>query len=362
MAGFGGCGSGSSSDKPVEVTTTGKSVAVALTELQNAFAADDVKSICVLMTRAAQVDVGHTGHKQPTTCARDMKRLIGMIDGGGGWKDSEPPKLVRVRGAGHRRIATIRDGDGWRADVPFAKDAGKWKLAAFVGTMKTALEQRERHISRVTFPASAGDPVQATDADGTPCPPIRLTRNLRLPSSALDYYPHAAGGCLMDVKSDGRLPVRMLSPFGEFKFDDCSLEFRVRVGPDGRTWTEDWQGDGPDKGGCADLIDCISPASAAINPPWKGRLEPAGAGRFTHRMRMCLRTCVGFFVGDWITTLRADGDGWRVDPTGGGVTGFRMDGRFDVDSEDGLMLEARPGGGQRVGAAVRSAFVSELWG
>jgi|GEM_PF-2451249 len=341
LAMAGGCGS--EQDGPVKVTTTGRSVPRALTELQNAFAADDEKSVCALMTRSAQIEVGRTGHNQATTCTRDLKRLIGMIDGGGGWEDGEPPKLVGVTGDGDRRTAVLQDSDGWRAAVPFVEDRGRWKLAAFVGIGRSALEERERRISDVTFPAAAGGTVKAADADGKPCPPIRLTRNLRSPPSALDHYPHAAGGCVIDVKSDGRLPVRMLSAFGEFKFDDCSLEYRVRVGPDGRTWTEGWQGDGPDKGGCADLIDCISPASAAVNPPWRGRLAPAGGGQYTHRMRMCLRTCVGFFVGDWITELRVDGEGWHVDPTDGGATGFRMDGRFDAGGDGGLTLDTAAG-------------------
>lgn len=341
-----GCGD----DAPQKVTTTGKSPRRALLEVQRAFAQRDLKSMCVLLTRSAREEVGKTAHNSPTTCLRDLDRLIGMIDSIDGWDDSEPPRFVREVGDGTRREVTVRTDDGWEATLPFAKEAGKWRLAAFVGTTRAALDRAEKRMPEVSFPTAAGKPVVAATSGGTPCPPIRLARNLDSPPSALDYYPHAAGGCVVDVTSGGRLPVRMLTAFGDFRFDDCSLTFRLRVGPDGRTWTEKWQGGGRDEGGCQDLIDCVSPASAAVNPPWKGRLQMTGGDTFVLRTRMCLRTCVGFFVGDWVRTFERDGAGWRVDSVADGRTGFSIDGSLEAAGREGLSLREAPRRGAATGA------------
>jgi hypothetical protein len=317
-----GCGGTSGDGAPL-----GSSVAGAIEGLQSAFADEDMKGICALMTRAAQRQAGNIAHKNPTTCVRDVERVIGMIDRHGGWEGSESPRVTGVVGGGDRRIATLEAKDGWRADVPFEKRGAKWKVHAFFGTSQRKLESTEKAMRDRPFPAAAADRVQATTATGKPCPPLRVRR-----------YPRVSGGCVIHLVSESE-PVRMLTSFGDFKFSDCAIDYNIRVGPDGRTWIDRWEIAGTEETGCSDMNPCAMPSSPLTYHPWKGRLRADGRGGFIHQVDMCMRTCAGLFVGDWITRFAHDDTGWRIAPTTHGATGFLIDGEVSAVGK-GLRLSA----------------------
>jgi hypothetical protein len=322
LLGLAGCGGTSGGDPPL-----GSSVAGTVRELQGAFADEEFDGICALMTRSAQRQAGNIAHKDPTTCARDVERVIGMIDRHGGWEGSEPPRVVGAVGDGDRRTATLEAKDGWRADVPFERERAKWKVDALFGISQRQQQSAEKAMRNTPFPAADADRVQARTLTGKPCPPLRVVS-----------YPRVSGGCVLYLVSESE-PVRMLTSFGDFKFSDCVIDYKIRVGPGGRTWIDRWEISGTSQSGCSDINPCVMSLSNVTYQPWKGRLRADGRGGFIHQVRMCMRTCVGLFVGDWVTRFESYGDAWRVTPTRDGATGFLIDGQMPAVGE-GLQLSA----------------------
>jgi hypothetical protein len=137
------------------------------------------------------------------------------------------------------------------------------------------------------------------------------------------------------------MPLTILTPLGDFEFERCAIAYRVRVDASGRTWTEglEVEGDPQTSAACGDVDACYDFEREAT-APWRGRIYPQDDGRFLHRVDMCLRTCVGYFVGKLEVELWQEDGAWRAKPVnGGGDTGFRFDaplrvkGDFDVEVE-----------------------------
>jgi hypothetical protein len=299
----------------------------AVHDLRDRFDSDDFAGICVLMTQAAKLDAGKIAHLSPTTCARDVRRVFTMIRDGGGWLDGRAPHVVSVRERGSTAWATIWV-DGWRARIPFVRQGGRWRLDGFFGISSPRLKAIERAAPDAPFPPPGGA-VEVTDSDGAACGSTSDAR-----------YPKIAGGCVARVSS--RLAgVEMLTPFGGFKFGDCSVNYRVRVDGEGRTWTDEWEVEGGMQSGCSDINPCVKERTATFYDrlPWKGRIRPDGKGGFRHHMDMCLRTCVGMFVGEYVVRLEHGEDGWKVAPEDGDATGFRFTDALPIVDGD-LQLRA----------------------
>lgn len=296
--------------------------AVAIRELQAAFAAQDLAIICARLTPTARKQAGSVAHGFPTRCKRDVRRALGLVEEGGGW--GRRPRVGRIRRNGDRATATLVHDGRWQADVPLEEDDGIWKLAGFFGTAPAKLKAIERTARARPFPPVDGRAVKAFDGDGRPCGELSETR-----------YPFISGGCTF-VVSGRDVPFRILTPFGDFKFGECMIDYRLSIGSDGRTWTQDWDVEGSSITGCSDIVDCRTPEGEWL--PWKGRLSSDGKGGFLHRSQMCMRTCIGEFAGDFVTRLTRTDRGWRVEPTDEDATGFKVDGDLRVVSDKGLQI------------------------
>lgn len=251
-----------------------------------------------------------------------------MIAGGGGWLEGDKPRVAAVRTEGVRGWVTLTS-DGWRADVPFTRASGAWKLEGFFGLGLEHLERIERHAPQRPFPEPER-PVNVSTERGKSC---------RATSDA--DYPRIAGGCEMRV-TDKSVRVEMLTPFGGFAFGECSIDYRLRIGGQGRTWTSDWAIEGTADSGCSDVEPCVVQRGQVVHfLPWKGRVSGDGDGGFVHRADMCLRTCIGMFAGEYVLELTpADTpSGWRVGPDDAGNTGFRLNDSMDATG-DSLTISA----------------------
>jgi hypothetical protein len=296
----------------------------AVNELQEAFLASDEKRVCARMTAAARNQMGQIGHEDPTRCPRDLHRVLGMIEKGGGWRHKGQPRVADVETHKDQGVATITRDDGWRAGLPFSKRSGAWKLDGFFGVSPEDATRVAASIRKASFPAAASAGVEVSDKDGA-CPRLSDTR-----------FPRVSGGCQLKMSSGRDLRMTALTPFGDFKFDDCSIDYRVRVDRSGRTWTTgvDVYGHGA---ACGDVNECVDQHELV---PWRGRIRRDGNGGFVHVMRVCLRTCVGFFAGTLRMRLSHDDDGWRAElADADGNTGFRFAGPLAVRS-DGLEIAA----------------------
>jgi len=298
--------------------------------LQERFAARDYRGVCKLMTRGAQIQAGEVAHSDPTTCPRDVRRVFGLIGAGGGWLDGDPPRVAAVRTRGRSATVTLVSGD-WRASVPFVEGSNRWKLGGFFGMRTSQLERIEKQMPREPFPPPAEGLVEVSDGDGRPCPRTSDAR-----------YPRITGGCVVHV-TDKSAPVEMMTPFGGFKFGDCSVDYRMIVDGDGRTWTDEWAIEGAPESGCSDINECIREREELAHDrlPWKGRIRSDGQGGFKHHMDICLRTCIGMFAGEYVLRLTPGdtGTGWRIERDDAGTTGFRLNDSLAVEG-DPLRIDA----------------------
>jgi plastocyanin len=318
-----GCGNDDDSSGPL-----GPSPKVAVSQLQEAFDDGDDEQICALITKSAQLQAGSMGHGTPKTCERDVSRALGMIDEAGGWDDSRAPKVVAVGGSGDAHTVTLALG-AWRARVPFVKRGDRWRLNGFFGTNPEHLKRVELAAREAPFPPAGAVPVGATTPDGRPCPKLSDAR-----------FPKVSGGCVMEVSAKSA-PIRMLTPLGDFKFADCAVDYTVLVDAQGRTFTRDWEIEGlsaKEETGCSDVNQCIVQSTYEYRP-WKGRIRGDGRGGFVHHTDMCMRTCVGLFVGELVMRLVPDGKDWRVEPTDVGESGYRFAG--DLQASGDLHLRRR---------------------
>lgn len=320
VVGTAGCSSGDDEEPDLRQPVT-----AAIEKLQGAFAAGDMATICRHMTWTAKDQAGRVAHHFPTKCEPDVRRVFRIIRNGGGWSEAGAPTVERVRENGtDGAMATLVGPGGWRADVPLVSRGGRWKLAGFFGLAPAQFE-RISAISRARpFPPPArGSAVKAVDGGGRACE-----------TPADSDYPEISGGCSLTVATDS-VPIRMLTPFGDFKFDDCGLSYRVSVDGEGRTWTSDWNTVGTTGPGCSDVQACEG--QGFDHNPWKGRLSNDGRGGYLHEMDMCMTTCIGLFAGRFVVRLTRDGRRWSAAGTTRGATGFRLDGPLTVDGK-GLAL------------------------
>jgi hypothetical protein len=298
----------------------------AVNDLQDGFIAGRENQVCARMTKAARTQAGEMGHGDPTTCPRDVRRVVGMIGKGGGWRNEGKPRVDEVEVAGDRATATIALDDGWRADIPFTKDARRWKLAGFFGTSPAHASKVGAAIQKASFPPPAGPGIEVSDGDGGRCTTPSVKR-----------YPRISGGCKLTASSREELDMTVLTPFGDFKFDECTVEYRIFVDGAGRTWTHDFDVAGHGDA-CGDVNQCFDEDEDLL--PWRGRIRDDGHGGFIHVMDVCLFTCVGQFTGELVMRLSQDGDRWRTElADADGATGFRFTGPLAVRS-DGLEITA----------------------
>ncbi|HYJ00056.1 MAG TPA: hypothetical protein VEX36_10320 [Thermoleophilaceae bacterium] len=300
-------------------------------KLRKAFLADDVAGICRLMTSSAKIGAGTAVHSQPTTCVRDVRKLFRTIEKGNGWEHEGEPRVTGMSVEGRRAIALMSLGQQL-VQVPFSKVGGSWKLDGFFGTPREEAVRFAREVRRRPFPAAVpenalGDTtVEVRDAGGSPCPPLSDSQ-----------FPQGAGGCEVHAASQAPLQLSVLTPFGDFAFDKCTISYRVLADRAGRTWTDTFDATGPTTGACGDVNACFDKAGASV--PWKGRLRSDGEGGFFHRMNACIFTCVGSFTGDFVMHMRPEGKGWRAEPMdGGGQTGFRIAGAVNIPA-NGVEIE-----------------------
>jgi hypothetical protein len=302
-------------------------VTAAIDRLQRAFAARDYRRLCADVTPAAARDAGEAAHGDATTCERDLRRLFDLVREGGGWRHVGRPRVTDVRVEGASAVATVALDRRWRARAWLTRRDGRWRLSGLFGTPLRLAERAGATIEDASFPP-AGDGLTAADATGSPCPALSAAR-----------YPELAGGCRIRLRTR-IVPLTILTPFGDFEFSRCSLDYSVRVGPDGSTWTEDFEVEGgaPGSEACGDVNGCYDQVAESLLP-WRGRLRPSGDGEFVHETDMCLRTCVGYFVGKLRVRLVEEDDGWRAEPIdGGGETGIRFNDQLAVQGD--LRLQA----------------------
>lgn len=300
-------------------------VTAAIERLQRAFVANDYEGVCTGITRAAARQAGEAGHGDPTTCERDLRRLFEMIRDGGGMRHAGKPRVIDVEVDGGEAVATVALDRRWQARVPLTREAGRWRLSGMFGTPSGRGDELAESIVDASFPPAGRRAIEAEDDAGNPCPELSHAS-----------YPQIAGGCVLELA--GRTaPLRMLTAFGDFEFDECRIEYSVRVDASGRTWIEALDVAGDEKSvGCGDVRACYD-YSAEAPVPWRGRIYPDGDGAFLHRTDMCLATCVGYFVGDLTVRLVRDGERWRADPVdGGGDSGFRFESSLRAKGDLGI--------------------------
>jgi hypothetical protein len=295
----------------------------AIDRLQQAFADNDYRGLCSGMTSAAAHQAGEAGHGRGTTCERDVRRLLGMIRKGGGWRHPGAPRVTAVDEDGSKAVVTVALDQHWKARVPMTRQAGRWRLSGMFGSSRPSARRAAAGIAIAEFPPPGSRAIAVTGAGGSPCPEL-----------SEGQYPRTSGGCSIRVTTGSRIPLNVLTAFGDFRFDQCAIAFRVRVDASGRTWTDKFDAlDDPRSVACGDVNSCYD-FEREWPAPWRGRIYPDGRGGFLHRIDMCLQTCVGNFIGKLTMRLERDDNGWRATPVdGGGSAGFRFDSPFGVEGE-----------------------------
>jgi hypothetical protein len=310
---FAGCGG-----DEAEAPEPSHPVTEVVHRLQQGFADRNVPAVCELMSRPAQLEAGEVAHSSPTTCVKDVTKVFGMIDKGGGWLDADPPRVAAVHVSGDSARAVLAAGE-WHATIPFEKSDGEWKASSFIGMGPQSLEAAETQIRDGVQP-SGGKRVRVSTYGKYTCAPIA------------DDYPKISGGCVLRVSDTGPVPVEMLTPYGAFKFGDCFVDYRISVGEDGSTWTDEWEVEGSSESGCSDVNPCVKTYrdGRLEKLPWRGRIVMAPNGDLLHHTKACIRTCVGAFAGDLVVRLVEEDGRWRVEPADVGATGFKLNAPLDV--------------------------------
>jgi hypothetical protein len=302
-------------------------VTAAIHRLQRAFRAGDFDRLCANVTPEAARQAGEAAHGDASTCQKDLSRLFRLIRDGGGWRHRGAPRVVAVHSDGRHATATIALDRRWQAAVPLERQAGRWKLSGLFGSQAGLAKREAAAIPGERFPAAGTPAVRVADADGSECRPLSARR-----------YPRIGGGCRFVIRGE-ELPLTILTPFGDFEFDRCSLTYITRVDGAGRTWTRiEASGSGQ---ACGDVNTCLDHA-LDDEVQQRGRILAASHGSFVHRIDLCLNTCVGDFTGVHEIRLWHDGRRWRAAPIdGGGASGFRYQQLLDVRGD---LLIARDGG------------------
>ena len=292
-----------------------------------------MEGVCALVARDARKQAGEVAHGVPTTCPRDMRRAFGLIAKGGGWLEGDKPRVVEASSKSTTAAVTLA-ADEWMARVPFVKEAGSWKLAGFFGLAPDAVADVRESALDKPFPVPRGT-VEVSNDGGASCGQIS---NAGFPEIGITREAKLTGGCMVRV-AHASAPLEILTPFGAFKFSDCTVKYRVLIDGQGRTWTDKLQFSGKEGTACGDAAACARPLGKTDPDyevlPWKGRIRSDGDGGFRHHMAACVATCIGTFAGEVVWDLAADdaASGWRLE-TESGRTGFRID--------DSLALQGDP--------------------
>jgi hypothetical protein len=315
--------------KPLMERPPERAVADVVRDLQQAFADGEPTAICDRLTRRAKIAAGSAAHASPTTCPQDVRRRLGEIRAGGGWRHSGEARVVGVRVAGSRATATIARTVGAHTDLPLSREGGRWKLDSFFGNAP------DRHLAFATeltsrsFPSSYGaDGVRATRNEA-PCPPMSMSH-----SGAV------AGGCVIEGTSTSRARLRIATAFGEFDLSDCTIEMRTRVDARGRTWTDNLafrREPGDPMNACGDIYRCPLDDRGVESTrlaPLPGRIVSDGTGGYLQRVDVCLETCIGDYLGELQVTLDRDDSAWKARAADApvGSSGLRVDAAFELDA------------------------------
>lgn len=297
-------------------------VTQAIDRLQRTFAQRDYSGFCALVTPTAARDAGEAAHGDATTCKRDVRRLFDLIRDGGGWRHVGAPRVIDVTQRGDTATALVALDRRWQAQVAMARRDGRWRLDGLFGTPRRPALRISDSTPDSEFPPPRGTPLEVSGSDDALCPDLSEAG-----------YPKTAGGCRLRL-TGAMAPLTMLTPFGDFQFERCSIAYTVRVDSSGRTWTEDFDVDSNrETTACGDVNACYDYDLEDL-VPWRGRLHASGDDTLVHEMDMCLSTCVGYFVGKLEMRLERDDDGWRATPiNGGGDTGFRFDNPLTVKGD-----------------------------
>jgi hypothetical protein len=107
--------------------------------LQEDFAAERVGAVCAALGERPKIQIGTIGHEtRPTTCERDLRKLLGGIDYTA-FSRGEPvpdlrrnpkPEVVEVEVSGDSAMAHL-SLEGKPLEAPFVKEDGEWKLDDF---------------------------------------------------------------------------------------------------------------------------------------------------------------------------------------------------------------------------------------
>jgi hypothetical protein len=186
---------------------------------------------------------------------------------------------------------------------------------------------------RVSF-GPAGD-------SGRPCPKVDASG------------PTVTGGCELHARGDA-IDLRVRTALGGFRLGLCQVYLTLHVGDDGTTYVdnvlsigEPWPCDHIRQ--CAptrhsDDVPLGGKVDARHQRPWKGRLVVRG-DRLVNRFRMCADTCLGRYEGVAEISLHRRGDAWRAraDSAGVGMSGLRIDGRWELVGGLSVYESPQPG-------------------
>lgn len=119
-----GCGASDADEDGTE-----RDVRAAYAAVGKEFRAGDERGVCSHMSRGAARHVGLLGHGTPTTCQRDIRKLLKWID----FKGAEPPtgQVTAVEVDGDKASVTTKVSSYASSELPFVVEDGRWKLDNF---------------------------------------------------------------------------------------------------------------------------------------------------------------------------------------------------------------------------------------
>jgi hypothetical protein len=293
--------------------------------LQNAFADRDMREICRSLSSSAKVQAGTFAEAalggQP--CPEILAKAFSVVQQSGGWKGARTPAVDGVSGRGSTRLATL-ELDGWQGDIPFTKEAGRWKLDGFFGASLQRVKKTEAEAWSQPFPQPQSR-LSVRDATGRPCPPFTVSKkNMRV-----------TGGCTVEARGE-RLPIKMMTPFGDLLFGLCSVTFTLRVDSTGRALLDGFNMEGgldDASASCGDVSACSAPDGRG-ETPWKAQISEEEGEDYAYRADVCIWTCVGSFVGPMDLRVRAGRDGRKALVFGTRRAGIKIGGLIPLDGVD----------------------------
>lgn len=105
----------------------------AVVGLQEAFAENDLRRACGLMTAGARRHVGGIGHGPLKPCPVALRMFADFLFQGREGQAAVWPEIRRVEVDGDSGKVTIAGPDGLQSVVPVAREGGEWKVAAIYG-------------------------------------------------------------------------------------------------------------------------------------------------------------------------------------------------------------------------------------